>query len=203
VRPGRWFLPESPDVSGQLRRQVAITIDGLDAFVAWARGDAGAADAVRAAEHRADEAKRELQRTLRSAFVVPLEPEDVFALSRGIDWVLNGAKDAIGESDVMACPPDAALARMATLLTQALRQIDEAIALLARKHDGVAEAVDAAVKAERRLEKEYRAAMAALLELEDLREITARRELYRRCSRIGDAVVEVAERVLYAELKQT
>jgi uncharacterized protein len=203
VRRGRWFLPESPDVLGQLRRQAAITIEGLDAFVAWAGGDAGAADAVRAAEHRADAAKRELQRTLRSAFVVPLEPEDVFALSRGIDSVLNGAKDAIGESEVMACPPDAALARMATLLAEALRQIDEAIARLAGEHDGVAEAVDAAVKAERRLEKEYRAAMAALLELEDLREITARRELYRRCSRIGDAVVEVAERVLYAELKQT
>ena len=203
MRPGRWFLPESPDVLAQLRRQAAITIEGLDAFVAWAGGDADAAQAVRAAEHRADAAKRELQRTLRSAFVVPLEPEDVFALSRGIDWVLNGAKDAIGESEVMACPPDAALARMATLLAVALRQIDEAIARLARKHAGVTEAVDAAVKAERRLEKEYRAAMAALLELEDLREITARRELYRRCSRIGDAVVEVAERVLYAELKQT
>ena len=203
MRPGRWFLPESPDVLGQLRRQAAITIEGLEAFVAWASGDADAAHAVRAAEHRADTAKRELQRSLRSAFVVPLEPEDVFALSRGIDWILNGAKDAIGESEVMACPPDAALARMATLLAAALRQIDEAVARLARKHDGVVEAVDAAVKAERRLEKEYRAAMAALLELEDLREITARRELYRRCSRIGDAVVEVAERVLYAELKQT
>jgi uncharacterized protein len=203
MRPGRWFLPESPDVLAQLRRQAAITIEGLDAFVAWAGGDGDAAQAVRIAEHRADAAKRELQRTLRSAFVVPLEPEDVFALSRGIDWVLNGAKDAIGESEVMACPPDAALARMATLLAEALSRIDEAIARLARKHDGVTEAVDAAVKAERRLEKEYRAAMAALLELEDLREITARRELYRRCSRIGDAVVEVAERVLYAELKQT
>jgi uncharacterized protein Yka (UPF0111/DUF47 family) len=203
VKPGRWFLPESPDVIGQLRHQASITIEGLDAFVAWASGDGGAAHAVRAAEHRADTAKRELQLALRSAFVVPLEPEDVFALSRGIDSVLNGAKDAIGEAEVMACPPDAALARMAALLAEALRQIDEAIARLANKHDGVADAVDAAVKAERRLEKEYRAAMAALLELDDLREITARRELYRRCSRIGDAVVEVAERVLYAELKQT
>ena len=203
MKPQRWFLPASPDVLGQLRRQAAITIEGLDAFVAWAGGDADAAHAVRAAEHRADTAKRELQRTLRSAFVVPLEPEDVFALSRGIDSILNGAKDAIGESEVMACMPDAALARMATLLATALRHIDEAIACLARNHAGAAEAVDAAVKAERRLEKEYRAAMAALLALDDLREITARRELYRRCSRIGDAVVDVAERVVYAELKQS
>jgi uncharacterized protein Yka (UPF0111/DUF47 family) len=203
MRGARWFLPETPDVLAELRRQLAITMEGLDAFVVWAEGDAPAGDAVRAAEHRADTAKRELQRSLRSAFVVPLEPEDVFTLSRGIDWILNGAKDTVGESEVMACPPDAALARMATLLAEAVRHVDAAIARLAGRHGGVTETVDAAVKAERRLEKEYRAAMAALLELDDLRAITARRELYRRCSRIGDAVVEVAERVVYAELKQS
>jgi hypothetical protein len=45
--------------------------------------------------------------------------------------------------------------------------------------------------------------MAALLEVDDLREVTARRELYRRCSRLGEMVVEVAERVVYAEFKQS
>jgi hypothetical protein len=33
--------------------------------------------------------------------------------------------------------------------------------------------------------------------------VTARRELYRRCARIGDGVVDVAERVVYTELKGT
>ena len=45
--------------------------------------------------------------------------------------------------------------------------------------------------------------MAALLETDDLREEIARRELYRRCSRIGDTVVDVAERIGYATIKQT
>ena len=56
----RWFLPETPDVLGLLRRQVAVTIEGVDAFAAWAAGDATAAEAVRDAEHRGDAAKREL-----------------------------------------------------------------------------------------------------------------------------------------------
>ena len=203
MKRARWFLPDSPDVVGKLRRQVAITMEGLDAFVAWAEGDEAAANTVRAAEHRADTAKRELRGTLRSAFVLPIEPEDVFALSRGIDWILNGAKDAVGESEVMACPPDPPLARMASRLAEALRHIDEAVERLPAGGKSAGEAADAAVKAERGLEKEYRAAMAALLEVDDLREVTARRELYRRCSRLGEAVVEVAERVVYAELKQS
>ena len=32
----RWFLPETPDVLGMLRRQMAVTIDGVDAFARWA-----------------------------------------------------------------------------------------------------------------------------------------------------------------------
>jgi hypothetical protein len=43
--------------------------------------------------------------------------------------------------------------------------------------------------------------MAALLELDIYREVTARRELHRRCARIGDGVIDVAERVVYAGLK--
>ena len=46
-------------------------------------------------------------------------------------------------------------------------------------------------------------AMSALIEIEDLREVAARRELYRRLARTGDEVVEVAERVWYSVLKET
>jgi hypothetical protein len=45
--------------------------------------------------------------------------------------------------------------------------------------------------------------MAALLQIDDLRAVTARRELYRRCSRIGDGAGDVAERVIYAVVKES
>jgi hypothetical protein len=45
--------------------------------------------------------------------------------------------------------------------------------------------------------------MGGLLEVQDMRERISRRELYRRCSRIGETVVEVAERVVYAIVKQS
>jgi uncharacterized protein Yka (UPF0111/DUF47 family) len=104
-------------------------------------------------------------RALREAFVTPLEPEDLFALSRGVDRILNQAKDLVRESEVMVCPPDAAVAQMAALLVVS--------------------------------------AMAALLEVDNLREVLARRELYRRCSRMGEAAVDVAERILSANVKES
>jgi uncharacterized protein len=203
VKRERWFLPETPDVVGLLRDQIAVTVEGMDAFAAWAAGDTAAADTVRDREHRADEAKREVRRALQAAFVTPLEPEDVFVLSRGVDWLLNHAKDTINESEVMACPPDAALAEMTALLAEALRHIDEAVVRLGSKDGGAIEPASAAIKSERRLERAYRAGMAALLESDDLREVTARRELYRRCSRMGEGAVDVAERIVYAVVKES
>jgi uncharacterized protein Yka (UPF0111/DUF47 family) len=198
-----WFLPADSDVLGLLHRQAIVTVEGMEEFAAWAAGDTGAADRVRACEHRADDVKRDVLRALRTAFVIPLEPEDVFALSRGVDWILNHAKDAIGESEVMACPPDAIVNDMAGELVIAVRQLAAAMHALGAGDGDPAAAAEAAIKAERRLEKSYRRGMAALLELEDLREVTARRELYRRCSRIGENVDEVAERVIYAVVKES
>jgi len=199
-----WFLPDTPDILGLLRGQVALTVQGMDAFAAWAAGggDAQAAATVHAIEHEADTAKRELLGSLRAAFVTPLDPEDLFALSRGIDWILNHAKDAIGESEVMACPPDDATAAMAARLAEAVHHIDDAVARIADRSGDASDCAHAAVKAERRLEKTYRAAMGGLVELDDLRAVMGRQELYRRCSRMGETAVDVAERLIYAELKE-
>jgi uncharacterized protein len=203
MRHRRWFLPESPDVVGMLRHQLAVTIAGMDAFAAWANGDAAAAATVREHEHRADAARRELHQTLQDAFVTPLEPEDLFALSRGIDRIINQAKDLVRESEVMACPPDAPLAEMAALLASFARRLDDALARLEPRDGDATDAADSAIKHARQLERVYRAAMAELLEVDDLREVMARRELYRRCSRMGEAAVDVAERVLYAAVKES
>jgi uncharacterized protein Yka (UPF0111/DUF47 family) len=202
VRNRHWFLPETPDVLGLLRRQLAVTVEGMDAFAAWAGGDAGAADIVRACEHRADAAKREVRLSLQAAFVTPLEPEDVFTLSRGVDWILNHAKDTINESRDMACAPDDALARMAALLAEAVRHLEDAVARLGDDERDQTAPADAAIKAERRLERAYRAGMAALLQSDDLRDVIARRELYRRCSRMAEGAADAAERVMYAVVKE-
>jgi uncharacterized protein Yka (UPF0111/DUF47 family) len=203
VSSRHWFLPETPDVIGLLRAQLAVTIEGIDAFTAWASGDAAAANTLRDAEHRGDLAKRALLGALRSAFVTPLEPEDVFALSRGIDWILDYARDLCSESDVLACPPDAVIAEMAVELGEAVRAIDQALTHVGSDADGATVAADQAIKAERQLEQTYYRGMGALLEVESRTERIARRELYRHCTRIGEMVIDVAERVVYAVVKQS
>lgn len=203
MKPTRWFLPQHADLLRMLSDQLDVTVQGMEAFAAWAAGDPSQGAVTRQLEHEADKRKRALLEAIREAFTTPLEPEDLFALSRSTDWVLNHAKDVIGESEVMACPPDAAVAEMARLLADSMQAVAQAVARLRREPGDPVDAAEVAIKLERGVEKVYRRAMASLLEVDDLREVIARRELYRRCSRVGEAAVEVAERVGYAVAKES
>jgi uncharacterized protein Yka (UPF0111/DUF47 family) len=203
MKARRWFLPETPDVLRLLRDQVAITIEGMDAFARWADGDPEAAVVVAEAERRGDTAKRELLVALRAAFVLPLEPEDLFALSRGVDRILSSAQEVVAESALLACPPDPELVEMARLLGGAVRHIDDAVAGLAGDGDAATVAADAAMAQQKALADAYQRGMAALLQVDERGARIAGRELYRRCMRIGDFVVDVAERIIYAVVKQS
>ncbi len=197
-----WFLPDEPDVIGLLGAQTEETLRGLDALVAWAGGDAGAATAVREAEHRGDVAKQAVLQAASDAFVTPIEPEDVFALAQGIDWLLNRGRDLVNEADAMRVAPDRGIADMVVMLRDSLRQIGEAIANLTADRERATVAANAAIKTERALEHIYYDGMAALLENTDQRDRIAKRELYRHIARLGEAELLVAERVIYSLMKE-
>lgn len=198
-----WFLPDTPDVLGGLREQLAVTIEGVDRLAGWAAGKPCTVSDLREIEVRGEAAKRELLTQLRDAFVTPLEPEDLFTLSRGIGRILTGSADLVGEAEVLESGPDQGIADMTKPLTRALREIDAAVAALGTSPDDAMAAADRAIAVVRDLQSRYYLGMAGLLELDQRGERIARRELYRRCSRIGETAVGVAERVIYAVVKES
>ena len=107
----------------------------MEAFAAWAMVMRVRPIAFARPGGSAEAARRELLDALRAAFVTPLEPEDAFTLSRGVDRIVGHALDLVGEAEVMASPPDSGVGQMADLLAQAVRQIDEAIAHLGSDSD--------------------------------------------------------------------
>jgi uncharacterized protein len=199
----RWFLPETPDLLGLLVAQGNVTTAGMDALCAWADGDLGQEAEVRAREHEADRARRELLVAVRRAFVTPISPEDVYELSERLDNVLNGAKNLVRETELLAMNPDPPMAAMTSLATAGVRDLVEAFGLLHDRPDQATELADTAVKRQREVERAYRRAMSALLDVDDVREVIGRRELYRRCARMSDAVVGVAHRIWYAVVKES
>ncbi len=202
----RWFLPETPDVIGMLQSQADITAKGMTAFAAWAGGDDGRAEDVRSAEHDCDEVRRRLVDAVSEAFTTPLEPEDLFQLSRDLDKVINGAKNTVREAEAMEVPPDQATADMAVLLAEGVEHLRTAFTFLdgnGKSAVPATEAADEAVKSQRSLERIYRQAAGDLLQFTDVRIVTARREFYRRISAISDDIVSVADRIWYSRVKES
>lgn len=198
----RWFLPRAPDVVALLQSQVEVTIQGMEAFAAWSAGEVELGPAIDEAEHRADAVRRQLLRELRSAFSTPLDAEDIYELSERLDAVLNAAKNAVREAEVMQIGPDEALGQMAAQALAGVRHLRDAFGALTSDSEGATAAADAATKCQRRIERIYRSAMSQLLEVNDLRAVIAWREMYRRFARIGEDMERVAERVWYAVVKE-
>jgi uncharacterized protein Yka (UPF0111/DUF47 family) len=197
-----WFLPETPDVLGTLAAQADITVAGITAFAAWAHGDAAQETGVRTAEHKADQVRRELQTQLRHSFSTPIDQEDLYSLSELLDSVMNAAKNIVREADALGIAPDGSVAAMADDLAEGLGHLRIALTHLTGDGDTATREADAALAAERRMEKVYRQAMRDLTSVDDVRQAIALRELYRRVLEAGERLAAVAERVWYAVVKE-
>jgi uncharacterized protein Yka (UPF0111/DUF47 family) len=198
----RWFLPDNGDVLGMLAAQVEVTTRGLEAFARWGAGNAADSDVVRAAEHEADDRRREVVAAIRTAFTTPLEPEDLFEISSGLDDVLNRSKDIVRETEALAMTPDEPMAEMCLHISEGVQHLGSAITALGDDPAAATTEAAAAIKAQRNLERTYRAAMGELIDQSDLREVIGRQELYRRLVRVADGIVAVADRVIYSTVKE-
>ena len=201
-RPRTWFLPDAPDVLGELEAQGRVTVETIEAFDQWAGGDARAATNLHGLVQRADDARRQVMLSVRQSFMTPVSPEDLFELSEGLDTLARQAKDLVREADVLDMPPDEAMAAMSRDVLRGVREIVAAFPDLARAPDTAIAAADRAIDAHRDIEHVYRTAMSNLLQSADLREIGEKRELYRRYARLGEAIEHAAHRIWYSVVKE-
>jgi uncharacterized protein Yka (UPF0111/DUF47 family) len=198
----RWFLPESPDLLGLLARQGDVAVKGMDALCAWSKGDPSQAGIIPALHHEGDLAGRAVLTAVKRTFVTPVSPEDIYELSERLDGVLNEGKNLVREAELVQIKPDPPMAEMADLLALGVRDLVQAFPLLASDPDRATGCADAAVHRQRSFEHLYRRSMSALLDNDDLREVSARRELYQRYARIGERIEGVAHRIWYAVVKE-
>jgi len=86
---------------------------------------------IKAHEHQGDEVTHEIVRTLNRTFVTPFDREDIYALSSGLDDVLDYIDEVANTISLYGIEhvPDAARP-MADLLLRAAREVQSAVAKL-------------------------------------------------------------------------
>jgi predicted phosphate transport protein (TIGR00153 family) len=191
-----------------LIQQAEYTVKGMEALTAYMdKPSKERAQVITQMEKEADEVRRILIDELNHTFVTPMDREDIHALSRAIDDIIDYGYTTVGEMDVLEVSPNNYLQRMVSLLRDAAREIHLSVLRLS-DHPGVAE--DHAVRAkalENRVETVYREALADLFhlprDLEHVVEMLKLREIYRHLSNAADRGDEAANVLTDIVVKMT
>lgn len=181
-----------------LTDQAALTLDGMEVLEDFVnqKGDGDNARRLRIVEKEADEVRRILIDELNRSFVTPFDREDIFALSRAIDDIIDYGYTTVDEMVVLGVEPNEYLRRMVSLLREATFEIHMATKRL-KDHPNVASEHAMRAKAlENRVESVYREAIASLFQgpkdIDHIMDMLKLREIYRHLSNAADRGDEAA-----------
>lgn len=183
-----------------LTQQAKLTEDGMTALVAYfEKPTKRRAEVVDKLETEADEIRRILIDELNHTFVTPFDREDIHALSRAIDDMLDYAYTTVVEMSILDVEPNNYMREIGLLLTKSASEIHMAVQRLA-DHPSVA--LNHAVRSkqiENQVETLYRQALADLFhqpkDADHIVEMLKLRETYRHLSNAADRGDEAANRI--------
>jgi len=191
-----------------IQEQASLTHEGLKLLVKYLEThDPEIAEQLSTKEKEADEVRRILIDELNRTFVTPFDREDIFALSRSIDDVIDYANSTVSEMEILKVKPTPFMQRIASLLKEAAYEIYQAVQRL-QKHPAVATDHAQRAKAlENRVEGVYREAIADLFsgpeDLHHVVEMLKLREVYRHLSNAADRGDEAANVIADIVVKKT
>ncbi len=202
------FRSRSSNFLQLLAQQADKTREGLEALESFVKNnDHGMARRVEQIEKEADELRRILIDDLNRSFVTPIDREDLYALSRTIDDVLDYGYSTIDEMVMFGVEPTELMGKMVTILREAAEELHLGVLQLRERPQVAIEHATRAKKLENRAESLYREAIVELFQqpktVEDVMWMLKKREIYRHLSNAADRGDEAANIISDIVVKMT
>lgn len=198
------IFPKEKNFYKMLSDQVSRTLEGIEALGEFVENqNQKNANRVKEIEKEADELRRVLVEELHKTFVIPMDREDIYALSRAIDDIVDYANSTVDEMEIYEVVSDAHLREMVDILRKAALEISDAVKIL-EAYPNIA--MEHAVKAkfyENTMEKAYHSALADLFKKTDTVYMLKMREIYRHLSNAADRSDEAANIICSIVMKAT
>ena len=186
-------FPKMPDFFHMLTEQNVQVARTVDLLVEYMEHDGPAvADALKLDVHAADVIKVRNLHELNEAFSTPIDREDIYRAIMALDDIVMYCKTTVHEMDVLGVTPDEFTRNIAQYIKDGVDALAKGYALLATKPAEAAQYADAARKAERRAEKQYRIALSTLFEGGDYVNMFKRREIYRHLTNAAQHMAQCA-----------
>jgi hypothetical protein len=198
------FFSKDIDFYRMLADQASKTLEGIEALGQFMKNSAPEdAQRVREIEQQADELRKIVIEDLHQSFVTPMDREDIFALSRAVDDIVDYANTTVDEMEIYGVSPDKHLRDMVDILRKEAREIVDSVRMLnSYPHIAMEHAVQAKFY-ENAMEKAYHSALADLFKRTDTIYMLKMREIYRHLSNAADRGDRAANIICNIVMKAT
>lgn len=191
-----------------IEEQASLAFEGLRLLVKYLENaNSETAEELSMKEKEADEVRRILIDELNRTFVTPFDREDIFALSRSIDDVIDYADTTVVEMEILKVKPTQYMLRIASLLKDAAYEIWHGVQRLPKNPNVAIDHAQRAKALENRVEAVYREAVADLFtgpeDIHHVVEMLKLREVYRHLSNAADRGDEAANIIADIVVKKT
>jgi hypothetical protein len=176
-------FPKTPDFFKLLTEQclqVSLSVDDLVEFMETGNEELG--KKIKQDEHEADLIKMRNLHALNEAFSTPIDREDIYRAIADLDRIVTYCKTTVSEMGVLGVTPDRFIVEKSRLLKEGVDALVAGFGRLGSNPMTAADDADTARKAQRRVEKLYRIALAELFKGDDYINMFKRREIYRHLS---------------------
>lgn len=187
--------------------QADLTVQALQLLERFVRAPGGndeLFEQVKAVEREGDAKRRILIDELAHTYATPFDREDLFALSRAIDDILDATNETAIELQIYKIAPPEGLSEMARVLVEGAAHIRSACGELL-DHPGVAsEHAVRAKRSENRIDGLYHQAVGRLFDSAgDMSETLKAREIYRHIKNSADRIDRAADEISVIVIKRS
>lgn len=183
------IFPREYDFEGMLAHQAGRTLAGVQAFASWLEKIPLTEPVILGQiETEVDEIRYHLEEKLLEAFSTPFDRQDIYSLSRQMDYILNFTRETATEMFAFGVEPDEHIRKMVGGLLYGTEQVSAAVRIMSSDQKQVEQAIRKARKAMRTIEGDYIAGMQDLFSTGDPMTALRKREIYHHLRDAGRAL---------------
>jgi uncharacterized protein Yka (UPF0111/DUF47 family) len=188
------IFPRRYDFEGMLTDQAMQTLKGVVLLVDWLENHAGEEPAdLCGLEQNVDDLRNDMEDKLKDAFSTPFDRQDIYRLSRQMDYILNFSCETAREMQVFGVDPDKPILDMARALLLGTEKVASGVRLMGSDPKSVRESIREAREAIHALDDIYIFSMKDLFQNENPLDTMKRREIYHHLRDAGRALRDTVD----------
>ena len=182
VRERRWIrriFPEGPDFYLMLIEITDQSRESVEEFRSWLdKGHLADISHLEELDEKMDETRYRMEHELHDAFATPIDREEIYILSRQVDYLVNYCIMMARQMQAYDVPPNESIKFMAENLVEAMNHVSQSLRLLRDKDGKADELIKDMRKCQHKIERRYIQSMAELFKTGDPMLILRHGEIY-------------------------